>query len=834
MKRLCFFSLFFNCLFALSIGFNYQFNVPKEAFYTYDWLVINSNVKRYKTDSKLIAYFSVEENEKKLNPKWIIGYNQKWHSYIYDIRNKEYKKYLLNKIKKLNNFDGVFLDTLDSFELTKVDKKSYKNALLNFLKEVKKIFKNKIIIFNRGFEFIDEVKPNAIVVENLFTNDNGRNISKNEKKFIISELNNAKTKGIIPIVIDYIEPFDKHIAVDLAKKIQNLGFIPYIADKNLYSIGVSNTYLIPRKILVVYNTIDSKENSLAHIMVSMPLEFFGYIPDLKTVTELPYDTSMYDYIIVVLEKKVKNQKIYQKWLNAQIKQGKKILFLSEFGLENLSFLKINTYKSNSYCFSLYKSALKPFESTFDMGTIKTYPIIDPLNAKYLVTFVNKANQKTVIAAKTEWGGYFINPFDYYGNIILWKVNPFTFIPETLGLKELPLPDFTTENGRRIWFSHIDGDGFVNKNIITSKFASEELYEKVFSKYNLPFSVSVIEGEIAPYGLYPQYSEQAMKIARKIFRLKNVEPASHSFSHPFDWVDKNHPRLPIKNYRFSFIREINGSLKFVSKLAGKKSNLFFWTGACNPPRNVLAYVDNHGILAINGQDTYIMKSKKFLYYIAPLGIYRGEYFQIYAQMANENIYTDLWKNKLGYIKAKQTIELTENPRRLKAVDIYFHHYSGAYPASLYALKNVINYSLKQHVLPMYTSEWIKIAKDFENSYLLKDLNGFYIYKNSSDLRTLKIKGNHDVDVKKSKGVLGYVFEKGYTYISLDNTKLHKIVFGKSDVPYLKYANKRIMSHRNGIYNFDEGFGDLKVDFFLPKNCKLIIYNNAVKVKCAAEK
>jgi hypothetical protein len=835
MKRLCLFSFLFKFLFALSIGFNYRYEVPKEAFFAYDWLVIHPNVKTYKTNSKLIAYISIGENVEKLNKKWILQKNKSWNSYIMDIRNKDYQNYLLKKIEKAKNFDGFFFDTLDSYHMAKVNKKEYKKALIEFLKKVKEKYPQKIIIFNRGFELLDFIKPTAIVAENLFTL-NGKSLSKSDQNWLIDKLNYAKSKGILPIVIEYLEPFNREKAIKIAKKIASFGFIPYVSDKNLYSLGVSNTYLFPRKILVIYNVDkNKKKDSLAHTMISMPLEFLGYIPDLVHINELPKDTSIYQAIIIVLENSVKNKIKYKKWLKNQIKQNKKVLFLSTFGIDDLSFLNIKTEYPKSFIYSLYKTSLKEFETSFSMSGIRNYLILNPQNAIKLLSFKNRKNQITTIAAKTKWGGYFINPFENFGNIFLWRVDPFEFIPYILELLNVPLPDFTTENGNRIWFSHIDGDGFVNRNDKSGKFAAEVLYENIFTKYNLPFSESVIEGEIAPYGIYPKDSKKAIKIAKKIFKLKNIEPASHSFSHPFDWADPKHPRLPIKNYKFSYKREIEGSLKFVSDLAGKKSNLFFWTGECNPPKNILEFVYKKNILNINGRDTCILNSKKFLFYVAPLGIYKGDFFQPYAQIANENIFTDLWKNKLGYIKAIQTIRLTENPRRLKPIDVYFHNYSGAYQASLYALKRVIDFSIKQNVVPMFTSEWIKIALDFENSYILKDLDGNYIFKNSGNLRTLKIKGNISLDLQKSKGVIGYIFDKGYTYISLDNNQYHKIVFGKSKIPYLIKANKRLISLKNNVYKFDNRFGKLKVKFFVPDGCKVLKVNGFVRrLKCAVSK
>ncbi|RUM44768.1 MAG: hypothetical protein DSY46_04715, partial [Hydrogenimonas sp.] len=559
MKHLCLFSLLLvQIVFGMSIGFNYRYDVPEEAFYSYDWLVIHPNVKTYKTSSKLIAYISIGERIEKLDKAWIIGKNRSWNSYIMDIRKRGYQNYLFDKIEEVQNFDGFFFDTLDSYQMTQVNKEEYRKALSHFLKRVKEKYPNKIIIFNRGFELLDEVTPTAIVAENLLRL-NGKKIADRDRQWLIDRLNGAKKQGILPIVIEYIEPFDRKKALELAKEIQRLGFIPYVSDKNLYAVGISETYLFPRKVLVIYNVDESKkQDSRAHVMVSMPLEFFGFIPYLVHIKDLPQDTSIYHSIIILLEDVVKDQKAFKRWLQTQIDQGKKILFLSSFGLDDVTFLGIKTSSSTSYDYQLHHTTLQPFETPFDADSIKDLPIFRPKASKELLSFINSNHQVTVIAAKTKWGGYFVTPFDEYSSIVLWRVDPFKFIPSILEFPTLPLPDFTTENGNRIWFSHIDGDGFVNRHDKSGKFAAEVLYEEVFTKYDLPFSESIIEAEIAPYGIYPKDSKEALKVADKIFQLKNVELASHSFSHPFDWVDPKHPRLPVKNSPFSYEREIEGS------------------------------------------------------------------------------------------------------------------------------------------------------------------------------------------------------------------------------------------------------------------------------------
>ncbi|MGC6595324.1 hypothetical protein ACP0GC_25365, partial [Escherichia coli] len=58
----------------------------------------------------------------------------------------------------------------------------------------------------------------------------------------------------------------------------------------------------------------------------------------------------------------------------------------------------------------------------------------------------------------------------------------------------------------------------------------------WDRYRFPVTVSVVEGELSPQGVYPQLSAQTTALARKMFTLPYVEPASHSFSHPFNWAD----------------------------------------------------------------------------------------------------------------------------------------------------------------------------------------------------------------------------------------------------------------------------------------------------------
>ena len=116
-----------------------------------------------------------------------------------------------------------------------------------------------------------------------------------------------------------------------------------------------------------------------------------------------------------------------------------------------------------------------------------------------------------------------------------RIDPFAFLTSSLQLPAIPAPDVTTENGRRLFFSHIDGDGFPSLSESPGNPpAGDVLLKEILEKYRVPTTMSVIEAETSPQGLYPKMSQQLEAIARRIFRLSHVEIASHTYTHPFRW------------------------------------------------------------------------------------------------------------------------------------------------------------------------------------------------------------------------------------------------------------------------------------------------------------
>ena len=262
------------------------------------------------------------------------------------------------------------------------------------------------------------------------------------------------------------------------------------------------------------------------------------------------------------------------------------------------------------------------------------------------------------------------------NVRRWVIDPWKFLRSALALRELPVPDTTSDAGRRMFFAHMDGDGFPSRAEFSGgPFSGQVLLDEILKRYpNVMHTMSVIEGEVSADGLYPKESAAMESIARKIFALPNVEMASHTYSHPFRWskveagdasedADADY-HLDLKHYVPSLDREINGSVAYIRRNlapANKSVSVLLWSGDAAPSPHAVEMVAKAGLLNMNGGNTNITRGNASITNISPLGAQLGNYFQVFAPIANENVYTNLWRGPFyGFRQVIETFEMTGVP------------------------------------------------------------------------------------------------------------------------------------------------------------------------------
>lgn len=872
---LLFVSLAFSKNLPTYVGIFYSKPPPEEALYLYDWLIVDPYVfpmkglreKFYiKKKARLIAYLSIGEMGthnryyNHIKKGWVIGQNKMWKSIVLDLRKEGYRKFLLSRIlpsimKK--GYEGVMLDTLDSYQAFIKNKKwkEYETAEVSLIKEIKRRYPHLIIVVNRPFRIIDQIKGyvDAFLAESLFygidSNLNYTKMKQEHTKRLLAKLNHVKSLGLPVIVVDYVDPRKKDLARKVAERIKKLGFIPWVTDKNLSAVGIGSCELIPRKVLLLYDSRLEPDPALSsiHRLIQMPLEWLGLVPEVydisKGIPEKGYIGDTYRGMVVWIPE-LKVSIPFCKWIKRNIKEGLKVFFLDSFGFpvrkDLLRPLQIDVVPNKCKPLEEIKIIKKADILGFNAEPLieHTDYLLYPRNGIPLIVAENQKGQRFAPLAITPWGGYSIpdSCLIISAKEDIWTVDPMKLF-RLVFTPLFPAPDITTENGRRLLTAHIDGDAFFgDTDFDPSKTTGEVIKNDIIMRYKIPHTVSIIEAEVAPWGLYPKKSKRLEKIAKSIFALSNVEAASHTFSHPFFWKKINARKakeegyghnLPVKGYRFNIKREISGSVKYINKALmpkGKKVKVFLWSGDCLPPKEALKITYKIGIYNVNGGDTNITNQSPFISHISPMGINLGEYFQVYAPIINENVYTNLWHGPYyGYINVISTFRLTDKPRRVKPISIYYHFYSGQKLASLRALKKVYNWALSQEVNPVYISEYAQKVLEFRSTAIARD-GDLWIVRNGGALRTVRVDKPLFPVLSKSKGVVGYKKINDSLYIHLDGSGDYRIYLGKKEKEFYLYdTNSRVLKYKrekNKVFIQLKGY--MPVDFkVVPAGCRLIV-------------
>ncbi len=387
----------------------------------------------------------------------------------------------------------------------------------------------------------------------------------------------------------------------------------------------------------------------------------------------------------------------------------------------------------------------------------------------------------------------------------WVVDPFKFLRTALQLPDAPMPDVTTQNGKRLWMAHIDGDALPSwAEMPGGQLGAEVIYDQILTQYPLPHTVSVVESEMTEFDAYDDRQQKMFDIARKTFRLEHVELASHTYSHPFKWVELGSYRksgkynLPIAGYEYSSERDIGGSIDFVNReLAppGKQLEVMLWSGDALPQPDDLAVLDKRGLPNLNGGLTYVTDATNSLTLVSPMARPVGNYLQVYAPIMNENMFTNDWLGPFdGFKHVIETFSLTESPRRLKPMNVYYHFYSGTKIAAIKALKTVYDWSIAQDINPIHISDYSRKVPDFRQAGVARYLDGRWKISGLGNVQSLRILGTGRwPEFAGSSGLVGATQLHDGVYVHTDGAS--EVSFAMSRKPpqgvHLVSSNGRVL-------------------------------------------
>lgn len=373
--------------------------------------------------------------------------------------------------------------------------------------------------------------------------------------------------------------------------------------------------LVPRTILAFYDSVEDGRVATTeiHRAAEMPLNHLGLVVHYQDIHDpLPDKKAMAGVrgiLIWVYWDSMPDPNAFLQWMIEQMQAGQRVVIMGSHAFENVrteGAPEADPELINRFWKTFGLSSTSEWVSvTYDIKLGVTSPEMTsferPLNGALPAFQLKKVNDngfnsylKVYRSGHDEVladlivtgpkGGYAAPKYSliYLQNGLLrfWYLNPFRFFREAFATDDLPKPDTTTLSGRRIYYSHVDGDGWRSLSLVPDyrekkKTVMEVLLREVFQKYpDLPVTVAPVAVDLDPSWFGTKENEI---IAKEIFALPHVEAGSHTFSHPMDWAFFEHYALenelpyidsyPEENKNNELLTRLQGVFGYDSKTKG---------------------------------------------------------------------------------------------------------------------------------------------------------------------------------------------------------------------------------------------------------------------------
>ena len=633
----------------------------------------------------------------------------------------------------------------------------------------------------------------GVIVEGLFTEPDtagGRRAVSAElqRQRLAALASSFQSRGLTVVALDWLGSRQRAAARALAGELAAAGVVPYVRTGE--GVGVGLVEPISRRVLALYDSGPQSFLPLTplHRMAALPLEYLGYALEYWDIRRgmPPSDLAgQYAGIVSWFGDSLPSPHEYSEWLIRQLDAGVRVAIIDKLGatptpalLERLG-VTINRRPLLPPLVIVDRlpgqgggpDRMMGFEAPArPLG--RNLPALRTRAGTAHMTVRDADDQLVTPVVTDSWGGLALGPYVLAAGArgsYRWRIDPFAFFARALGRSAggapAPVPDVTTENGRRLLMVHIDGDGFHGRASLPDRpFAGEVIRREFLNVFRLPTTVSFVEAEIGAAGLNRRLVPTLESIAREIAALPHVELASHTYSHPFEWPREPSPQrvnnLTIPGYVYSARREIRGSVGYLQRRIappGKLVKAVLWSGNALPAEDVLDEVAALGLHNVNGFNCDEPQDAPALTQIPSLYRPVGPHMQVYAPVHNENVFIEPFRNGsqlFGFRKVLRLFDFTEKPRRLKPLGLYYHFYSGASTPAIEALRDVYLAVSHQPSLPLHLSEYSAKVREWPGVQLGRRTDGAWEVRGARALSTLRIDQSLGwPDLARSKGVIG---------------------------------------------------------------------------------
>lgn len=392
---------------------------------------------------------------------------------------------------------------------------------------------------------------------------------------------------------------------------------------------------------------------------------------------------------------------------------------------------------------------------------------------------------------------------------LWVTDPFTLFEHALAGERWPKPDTTTTSGRRIFFMSIGPSGWL-RPLPARQFgdrpllASEVLEDAVVAEYtDLPITLGVLAGDLEP-DIAGTAATRGRAAAEQLLAQPHVSPASSGLTMILDWdffatydetaeaatlssvtnrgagglipqavetlgeafadfessaldIAPNAPRKYV-GVPYDLAVEMQGAHDRIADLTSNADapGLFMWSGNAQPFPTAVAASSEAGLANLGGGGGVATVTGSRLARLWPLGYQTAGGLQVYNALGADDQYGDLSvRNEPDFSGLMQTLQLTEEPRRLKPFHLNFSASSMLTFSSRQGVINNLEFAREAEIAPISAERYSAIVTGFNSIRVMRAGSGRWRIYDRGSLQTLRFENaaRLSVDLSASEGVLG---------------------------------------------------------------------------------
>lgn len=524
------------------------------------------------------------------------------------------------------------LPQLDALRPAKASE--HRRAFVAFVQRLHERFPDKPIILHRGFDLVPELQTalHAVLIDGVFQSGgttSGRPIATDSAAATEKIIRQIQSCGLKVLAVEYGDPARPRRNLAAAARLEAMGCLTFVTTPSLAGTVLGPDLPAARQVLVLHGW-DPEQTQVPQRAAAQTwsaqtltpaLQWLGLEPQFVTIRDWTLAQATAGQLMqpppaaIVLDPETEvsaaQQPALAAWLVEAAANGIPILLAGQPFTDTASWrglvAGLGLQGSGTVTEGTERARLARFDTAWllprqlpEQHTLSTWDFQAPEGISPILSYRPSSAESPPFDAcfLAPWGGVWLARAAHA------PLDTHRFLEAALQRQtSAPIVDTSTLTGHQIYLSTVQGKGFCEKSWLPGgPLCSQVLADELENVPALPVTIALAEADIRGWSAeaHPSEAMRYEAIARALYALPQVEPATNSYSRPVDWnVERFQAgalRSVVPDARSGLEREIAGPMAYLHRRLippGKNPLFLLWPEGAAPSLEAIQYLQHLG-------------------------------------------------------------------------------------------------------------------------------------------------------------------------------------------------------------------------------------------------